>query len=119
MKNITLTSFELLGGRSEPFSISQCTSYSGATNVSCDTSKFKISDITLSDVTGSTDSKYVAVMQCSAAAGGCDDINLVDIAVRDSGNSSYGDANLYQCSNFYETVGFNCTGGVGTNPGGS
>jgi len=115
-----MTDFVMEGGRAELFSISQCTSYSGA-NASCDTSKFKISNITLSDVSGSVYSDIVAIMQCSADAYGCDGITIEDITVTDTSsaaNATYPDAYRYLCSNINSPVGYSCTGNVTSNPGG-
>lgn len=122
MHNVTLTDFYMNNGRSEPFSISQCTSYSGATNISCDTSTFKISNITLSNITGSVDSAIVANMQCSADANGCDNIMIENIHVTDTGsvaNATHQDAYRYLCNNVNNPIGFECTGNVTSNSGGS
>jgi len=115
-----MTDFTMEDGRTEPFSISQCTSYSGA-DVSCDTSKFKISNIILSNISGSVDSDTVAVMQCSADADGCDGITIENITVTDTSsaaNATYPDAYRYLCSNVNNPIGFSCTGNVTSNPGG-
>lgn len=111
VRNITMTDFVMNGGRGEPFSIGQCTTFSGA-DASCDTSLLKISNVTLSNVSGSVDSDEVAVMQCSADAIGCDDIALVNITVTDTGaasDSTQPDAFEYKCTNVNNPIGFNCT----------
>ncbi|KAH9831047.1 glycoside hydrolase family 28 protein [Teratosphaeria destructans] len=122
MKNITIRDVYLDDARAEPFSISQCTSYSGAKNRSCETSQFKISDITVANVRGTVKSDVVAVMQCSAAAGGCDDIAIEDVVVENTNRTAHAscpNAWQYQCDNVNHPVGFSCTGEVSKNPGGS
>ncbi|KAF2769788.1 pectin lyase-like protein [Teratosphaeria nubilosa] len=110
------------GARAEPFSISQCTSYSGAKNRSCDTSTFKISDITIANVRGTVKSNIVAVMQCSAADKGCDNIAIENVVVENTSstaNASCPNAWQYECDNVNNPIGFRCTGKVSKNPGGS
>lgn len=114
IRNITLTSFNLTGARSSPLSISQCTSYSGGGG-DCDTSQFKISDVSLTGISGSVETDVVANMQCSAAADGCEGIVIDGVAVEYDGEV----ANEYLCSNVEQPVGFECTGDVVDNPGGS
>lgn len=114
IRNITLTDLHLTSIRGSPFSISQCTSYSGAAG-DCDSSTFKISDVTFENVQGTAATDVVAVMQCSAAAGGCDGIEIENVVVEDDGVV----ADQFLCSNVEGPVGFECTGDVVDNPGGS
>lgn len=109
-------------GRAAPFTITQCTAFGGTTRGDCDTSTFKISDISVTNIKGFVNSNTVAIMQCSAAAGGCEGIEIDNVTltnIASSANDTYPDAYRYLCSNVEEPVGFECTGNVTSNPGGS
>lgn len=116
MSDITWTDFTLDAIRSTPFSISQCTSYSGAV-AQCETSLFKIENVTLTDFTGSADSTVFANMQCSADAGGCSNLEIERTKVVDTTNGTA--VNGYLCGNVVDPIGFVCTGNVTSNGGGS
>ncbi|KAF7198248.1 Alpha-L-rhamnosidase rgxB [Pseudocercospora fuligena] len=122
IRNITMTNFTMDRGRTYPFSITQCTAFGGTTPGDCDSSEFKVEDITLSNVHGSVNSSTVAVMQCSEAAGGCDGIKIEDVVVENlssSANATMPNAYKYLCSNVESPASFECTGNVTSNPGGS
>lgn len=113
-----MTNFTMNGGRGYPFSISQCTSYSGATG-SCDTSTFKISNVVLQNITGTVASSIVGNMQCSSAAGGCDDVEITNVDLINTSSANATSApSRYLCNNV-DAVGFTCTGNVTSNSGGS
>lgn len=76
--------------RSYPFYITQCTSFSGFSGQQCETSLFKIKDILWTNITGtSVSSSRLGYLDCSDAAGGCSNITLTNVDVRNtvSGNS--------------------------------
>ncbi|KAL1633059.1 hypothetical protein SLS56_003130 [Neofusicoccum ribis] len=88
------------------FQITQCNSYIGATG-GCDTSLFHVSDLRWRGHRGSTQATEAAELQCSAAAGGCDGIEIagIDVVREDDGTVVGG----YNCSNVVgPTIGFVC-----------
>lgn len=109
MKNIVFTNFTVFNA-SKLFSITQCTSYSGARGA-CDTSNFQIEDLTWGDVQGTIRSEIVASLQCSGSVP-CTGVNISGINVTLAGNESAAAAVPmgYLCSNVSEPIGFTCTG---------
>ncbi|CZR68070.1 related to exopolygalacturonase [Phialocephala subalpina] len=104
VKNVVLKNFQL-NNVQLPTSITQCISFSSASG-NCNTSLFKISDITLSNLTGTTKTDPIASFQCSAAAP-CENITLTDINLTlNNGTTAYG----WNCDNLEGSIGFNCTG---------
>ncbi|KAI4739867.1 pectin lyase-like protein [Aureobasidium sp. EXF-12298] len=73
----------------------------------CDTSKFNIRDVYLSNFTGTVRGGIVTTLQCSAAAP-CRDVHMSDIVLENSSNHTT--PTQYQCDSVKETVGFLCTG---------
>jgi hypothetical protein len=73
----------------------------------CDTSKFNIRDVYLSNFTGTVRGGIVSTMQCSAAAP-CRNIHMSNIVLENSSNHTT--PRQYQCDSVKETVGFLCTG---------
>lgn len=93
--------------RGSAFAISQCTRFRGAPgDGNCTNSEFHVSDITVKNLTGTTKSRNVASLQCSAVRP-CDKISLLDIDLaHDNGTSARG----YLCGNVDKHKGFTCTG---------
>jgi galacturan 1,4-alpha-galacturonidase len=106
IKNITFKNFKLQQTRGAPFSITQCTTFSGVAG-DCNSSLFQLSDITISNVTGSTLTDPIASYQCSAAAP-CHDISMFDVDLSVGSGSTV--ATGWNCSSVENTFGFNCTG---------
>jgi hypothetical protein len=105
MKNILLSDFKLNNLRGIPFSISQCTTFSGAAGA-CNTSLFEIEDLTFKNLVGTVSSNPIASLQCSAAAP-CDNIGIEDVALTLTNGTAAGG---YNCDAVVDPIGFNCTG---------
>ncbi|KAF1964791.1 putative exo-polygalacturonase [Bimuria novae-zelandiae CBS 107.79] len=104
LKNLTVS-----GLRGAAFSISQCTRFSGAPGVgNCTNSRFQIRDVEIDGMVGTTKSKRVVSLQCSAEAP-CTDITLENIDVKLTNGSVAGD---YLCGNVVDSKGWECTGKV-------
>ncbi|KAF8156013.1 pectin lyase fold/virulence factor [Crassisporium funariophilum] len=100
-RNITFRDYTLSGVTASPASITQCTTFSGATG-GCDTSLFLISDVTWGPFTGSVNSGTLAKLQCSGAAP-CPGIKFVDFDnITTTGNRTI------SCRNVVDPVGFEC-----------
>ncbi|KAL4946308.1 hypothetical protein BDV06DRAFT_218438 [Aspergillus oleicola] len=95
--------------RGSAVAISQCTRFSGAPgDGNCTNSQFQIKDITVANLTGTTESVRVASLQCSAVAP-CTNIGLLGIDLELSNGTQ---AESYLCGNVERPRGFNCTGEV-------
>ncbi|KAL4957483.1 pectin lyase fold/virulence factor [Aspergillus filifer] len=95
--------------RGSAVAISQCTRFSGAPgDGNCTNSQFQIRDITVANLSGTTESDRVASLQCSAVAP-CTNIGLLGIDLELSNGTA---AESYLCGNVERPRGFNCTGGV-------
>ncbi|EQB59401.1 hypothetical protein CGLO_00213 [Colletotrichum gloeosporioides Cg-14] len=106
LRNATLSDFNLTQTQQVPFVIGQCTSYSGEKG-DCESSTFKISNMTIRGWVGDGASSYVADMDCSKAAGGCDNITIENIGLA---NTTTGDAvTKYRCRDVTSVEGFTCT----------
>ncbi|KAF7934929.1 uncharacterized protein EAE98_002974 [Botrytis deweyae] len=103
-KNITFENFSFHSLRGPPFSISQCTTFSGTVG-NCSSSAFQISDLNMYNISGSM-TNPVTSFQCSAVAP-CTDITMENIDVVDA-NKTAGVG--YKCTNVVGTSGFTCTG---------
>ncbi|KAL3303923.1 glycoside hydrolase family 28 protein [Colletotrichum asianum] len=102
----SLSDFNLTQIQQVPFVIGQCTSYSGEKG-DCESSTFKISNMTIHGWVGDGASSYVADMDCSKAAGGCDNITIENIGLT---NTTTGDAVAkYRCRDVTSVQGFTCT----------
>ncbi|KAI8158979.1 Alpha-L-rhamnosidase rgxB [Colletotrichum sp. SAR 10_70] len=105
LRNATLSNFNLTQTQQVPFVIGQCTSYSGEKG-DCESSMFKISEMTVRGWVGDGASSYVADMDCSEAAGGCDNITIEDVALT---NTTTGDdVTKYRCRGVNSVQGFTC-----------
>lgn len=106
--DIVATNLKTNNLKGAPFTISQCTTFSGASG-NCTNSKFQIRDLVFTDISGTVDSAEVASFQCSAVAP-CEDITIENVSLRIAGNTTLADE--YLCGNVEGTVGWNCTGEV-------
>ncbi|KAG4431378.1 hypothetical protein IFR05_013138 [Cadophora sp. M221] len=106
-KNLTFTNLHSTGMRAIPITISQCTRFMGSGGVgNCTSSLFKISDVSVKNITGTTKSTAVASFQCSALAP-CERIEIkgVDLALA-NGTAPW----RYLCDNVKEEIGWTCNG---------
>ncbi|KAL4966725.1 pectin lyase fold/virulence factor [Aspergillus stella-maris] len=95
--------------RGSAVAISQCTRFSGAPgDGNCTNSQFQIRDITVADLSGTTESDRVASLQCSAVAP-CTNIGLLGVELQLNNGTA---AESYLCGNVEMPKGFNCTGEV-------
>ena len=62
--DIVATNLKTNNLKGAPFTISQCTTFSGASG-NCTNSKFQIRDLVFTDISGTTDSSDVASFQCT------------------------------------------------------
>ncbi|KAG4033191.1 hypothetical protein MFRU_005g02040 [Monilinia fructicola] len=103
-RNITFEDFSFHSLRGPPFSITQCTTFSGTAG-NCSSSAFQLSDLKMYNISGSM-TNPTASYQCSAVAP-CSNITMENINVKDA-NGTAGAG--YRCTNVVETTGFTCTG---------
>lgn len=103
--NITMEDFKL-DNTTGIFSVTQCTSYNSARG-ECDSSKFNIHDLMMTNWTGTAVSDVVAELQCSGASP-CYGIEISDINILDTVNNTMPDQ--YLCGNVTQSIDFNCTG---------
>lgn len=112
-KNIRLRNFTLENVRNTPISISQCTTFSGAAG-DCNSSLFKISDISFTDIKGTIQRNPFCSFQCSGAVG-CENFEIDDMQLKlTNGEPVQG----YNCNYLTGTKGFNCTGRTCEHPSG-
>lgn len=89
--------------------IGSCTSFSGGgTPANCTNSEVQIYDISISGLTGSSETDTVASLQCSAVRP-CYNIAIEDVDLTLTSDSSSAPTE-YLCSEVVDQVGFNCTG---------
>ncbi|KAH8663487.1 putative exo-polygalacturonase [Tricladium varicosporioides] len=110
IKNVLMSDIRVTALRGFPFSITQCTTFSGVAG-DCNTSLFQLSDITLTNISGTITSNPIAAIQCSAAAP-CHDIVIKNVEL-DLVNGT--EASGYLCSALRGNGtlgenGFVCTG---------
>ncbi|RHZ58010.1 putative exo-polygalacturonase [Aspergillus thermomutatus] len=91
--------------RGPAFSISQCTSFSGAAG-NCTSSKFQIWGLRIADIAGSSNTDVVGSFQCSAVKP-CKNIEIVNVNLQAPNGTM---ADEYLCGHVEGTRGFNCTG---------
>lgn len=107
-ENIVIEDIYLDGARQQPFFMWQCENYEGHLGEDCQSSKFKLKDATARNVHGYTQSgvQQAGWLQCSIAAGGCDDITLVDFNLTRGANGP--PLTTYHCENVNGAHGFTC-----------
>jgi galacturan 1,4-alpha-galacturonidase len=89
-----------------PLSFTQCISYSN-TSGDCNSSLFKISNVSFVDMQGTAQEEPVASLQCSAKAP-CENTTIEDVTGLELKNGTQ--MTGFNCDNVMGTVGFNCTG---------
>lgn len=100
-----LSDFTLSALQLEPFLIGQCTTFSGTTG-DCNSSSFKISNLTITGWRGDSNTSYAANMDCSKSSGGCEDITITDHVI--IGTQTGAVSTRYRCSDVTNTHGFTC-----------
>ncbi|KOS18788.1 Alpha-L-rhamnosidase rgxB [Escovopsis weberi] len=107
-RNLTMEDVVVEGGRQEPFYLWQCENYSGLAGQNCDTSAFKVEDVAWRRVSGwaTTSVVHVVHFQCSAAAGGCDNMEVTDFNVTTVGTGA--PLVKWYCRNVNNPIGFTC-----------
>jgi len=107
-RNIVLEDIVMDRGRGEVFYTKQGENYEGEEGKNRNTSKFKMRDIVWRRIGGTTvaDNDLKAVLQCSEAAGGCNNITIADFTVTPRGSSQV--LTRVQCENVYAAHGFDC-----------
>ncbi|XXG94849.1 hypothetical protein Hte_001108 [Hypoxylon texense] len=101
--DMTFTNLSVTGMRGSAVAISQCTRFSGAPGTgNCTSSEFEIHDITVRNMVGTTLSRNVASLQCSAVKP-CSNIGLFDIDLKLSNGT---EADQYLCGNAESPEGF-------------
>lgn len=103
--NLSFTNLYGTSFRGAPFSISQCTTFSGTAG-NCTSSKFELKDIAFANFDGTASSLKLASLQCSGVAP-CHDITITNVTLTSNGESSPLD---YLCGNVVDPIGWNCTG---------
>ncbi|GAB0134682.1 hypothetical protein EsDP_00003043 [Epichloe bromicola] len=106
--NMVMEDIKIERLRQQPFFAWQCENYSGWAGKDCNSSKFKLNQIAWRRVSGTvvSDVKDVGSFQCSAAAGGCDDIEVEDIHIEYDGTGAALDS--WHCENVHGNKGFRC-----------
>jgi hypothetical protein len=105
--SMKVTNLTTTGLRGAALAISQCTRFSGAPGEgNCTNSEFQIKNVEIDRLTGTSESKEIASLQCSTVAP-CTNITIVDSTLH-LGNGTI--ANEYLCGNVDNPMGFNCTG---------
>lgn len=87
-------------------SYTQCINFAGASG-NCNSSLFKISNVTFTDIQGTAKQEPIVSLQCSAAAP-CVNTTIEDVAGLALTNGTL--MKGYDCDNTVGTFGFNCTG---------
>ncbi|KAK5989525.1 Alpha-L-rhamnosidase rgxB [Cladobotryum mycophilum] len=107
-KDIVMEDIKVEGLRQEPFFAWQCENYSGLAGKNCDTSKFKLQDVAWRRVSGWTtpDVIHAGHFQCSAAAGGCNNIEVTDFNVTNKATNQV--PSKWYCHNVNNPIGFTC-----------
>lgn len=106
-RDLTFTNLHSTGMRAIPVTISQCTRFMGSGGVgNCTSSPFKISDVSVYNLTGTTKNTAVASFQCSAVAP-CENIKIEGVDLKLSNGTAPW---KYLCDNLKGEKGFACTG---------
>ncbi|KAG5977287.1 hypothetical protein E4U55_006901 [Claviceps digitariae] len=107
--NIVMEDIKVERLRQQPFFGWQCENYSGWAGKDCNSSKYKFNEIAWRRVSGTVDEgvQNLGWFQCSAAAGGCDDIEVQDIDITYDGSDKKLDS--WHCENVHGNKGFKCS----------
>ncbi|KJZ77201.1 hypothetical protein HIM_03522 [Hirsutella minnesotensis 3608] len=94
--------------RKPPFFAWQCENYSGFAGKDCNSSKFKMRNIAWRRISGTVVDKVNVTgrFRCSAAAGGCDDVEVAEIDFTKMNGSPL---DKWECVNVHGNRGFECT----------
>lgn len=105
--NIVMEDIKISKLRQQPFFAWQCENYSGWAGKDCNSSKFKLNQVKWKNVKGTVVNgvKDVGWFQCSAGAGGCDDVEVSNIDVSVDGG---GKLDTWHCENVHGGKGFTC-----------
>ncbi|OAA51954.1 Pectin lyase fold protein [Metarhizium rileyi] len=105
--NITMEDIRITRLRQQPFFAWQCENYSGFAGKDCNSSLFKMNNVTWANVTGTVtkDVRNVGSFQCSAAANGCHHFKVSNIDISSDGR---GKLDKWHCENVRENTGFTC-----------
>jgi hypothetical protein len=106
--NILVEDIVLDRGRNTPFFLWQCENYEGSMGEDCHSSKFSFSNLAFRRVSGTMRDDVVAAakFRCSAAAGGCHDVEVDDFSVTNVGSDEILDQ--WWCENVHGASGFSC-----------
>ncbi|PHH63164.1 hypothetical protein CDD81_6215 [Ophiocordyceps australis] len=93
--------------RQQPFFAWQCENYEGHLGEDCNSSTFKLRRFAWRRVSGTVIDQVAETghFQCSAAAGGCDDVQVSDIDIQKVGG---GRLDTWYCENVNAASGFTC-----------
>lgn len=107
-RNIVVDGAKLDRVRRFPIFSWQCENYSGFSGKDCNSSKFKFSDIAFKGVKGTMVKGVTNAgsLQCSSAAGGCNNVTVSDFAVTNYQSPTV--LTAWHCENVYDTHGFTC-----------
>ncbi|TVY94137.1 Alpha-L-rhamnosidase [Lachnellula willkommii] len=105
IKNVLLSNFTIHNVKL-PMSYTQCINFAGASG-DCNSSLFKISNVTFTDIQGTAQQEPIVSLQCSVAAP-CVNTTVEGVAGLALRNGTL--MKEYDCDNTVGTFGFNCTG---------
>jgi len=104
IRNITISNVMMTRAQGA-FQINQCTHFrNGGQAGDCDTSRFQIRDVQVSDIKGTITKDSVASLKCSPKAP-CPGLSFSNINIK---KASGGAVQKYSCSNVVNPKGFNC-----------
>lgn len=105
--NITMEDIKIDRLRSQPFFAWQCENYSGWAGKDCNSSRFKLNDIAWRRVSGTVNDAVneAGWFQCSAGAGGCDNIQVSGLAITKANGAKL---DKWHCDNVHNARGFQC-----------
>lgn len=109
---IVVEDVEMEALRSQPFFAWQCENYSGHAGQDCNSSKFKLRNMAWRRVRGTVVDSVTELghLQCSAAAGGCVQVEVTDVLVTKATSGS--PLTQWYCDNVFEPKGFVCSLGT-------
>ncbi|PFH54988.1 hypothetical protein XA68_11184 [Ophiocordyceps unilateralis] len=109
-QDIVVENVRFQGMRQQPFFSWQCENYSGHAGEDCNSSLVKIRNMHFRDVSGTVVDAVTDIgsLQCSSAAGGCNDISADHVSAKTLGGR---ELTSWHCENVHGNVGFACNGG--------